>query len=81
MCCTNAVGASITTTNHQYIFAFGSDALVLGELDASEDAVLLREQFEGEVYTFQFAARSFEISGGGSASRDDNGIELLCKLL
>jgi hypothetical protein len=64
---TNAVGASVATTNDEDIFALGCDALILAELHTSEDAVLLREQVEGEVYTFQFAAWGFEISGDRGA--------------
>ena len=77
----DAVGASVAAADHEDILTLGSDALVFREFHTSEDAVLLGEEFEGEVYTLQFAAGGFEIAGGGRAGSDDDGIELLCKLL
>ena len=70
----DAVGARIAAADDQYILSFGGNALVLREFHASEDTVLLREQFEGEMHAFQFAARGLEIAGGGSAGGDDDSV-------
>ena len=74
MGCTNTVGACVATTNHEHVLALGGDALILRELHASEHAVLLGKQFEGEVYTLQFAARGLEISSSRCTSGDDDGV-------
>ena len=49
MGCTNTVGACITATDDQHVFSLGSNALVFREFHTSQHAVLLREQFEGEM--------------------------------
>ena len=76
---TNTVRTSITTTNHQHILAFGSNAIVLAELHASQHTVLLRQHLEGEVNTLQLSAWGLEISCCWGSSRNDYGIEIGCK--
>ena len=74
MGCTNTVATRITTTNHEHVFALGGDALFFREFHACQHTVLLGEQFEGEVYAFEFAARGLQIAGGRRACGDDVGI-------
>ena len=69
----DAVGAGVAAADYQYIFSFGSNALVLRELHAGEDAVLLGEEFEGEVYALEFATGSLEVAGHRRAGGDDDG--------
>ena len=70
---TDAVGAGIAAADDQHILAPGGDALGIWELDAGEDTVLLRQEFEGEVDAFQITSRNIEIAGlrgtGGHPSR------------
>lgn len=70
----DAVGACVAATDDEYVLSLGGDALFLRELDACEYAVLLGEEFEGEVNAPQFATRSLQIAGGGGAGGEDDGI-------
>ena len=53
---TDAVAARVSAADNQHILALGSDALFLAEIHAGQHAVLLGEQFKGEVYALQVAA-------------------------
>ena len=69
------VTSSITATDDQHVLAFGGDALVDRKLHACQHPVLLREQFEGEMHSLQFASRHFQVTGCWRASGDDAGIK------
>ena len=70
MGCSDAVGTRVATTDDEYVLAFGCDTLVFVKLDASQDAVLLREHLEGEVYAFQFPAWCLEVASRWCACGD-----------
>ena len=70
----NAVGTCIATTDDEYVLSFGRDALIFRELHSGKHTVLLRQQFEGEVYALQFTTRCFEIAGSRSACGDYDGV-------
>ena len=73
----DAVGAGVATTNDQHILAAGGDALGLWELDAGEDAVLLRQEFEGEMHPFQITSWDIEIACLRGTGGHHYGIERL----
>ena len=73
MSCAYAVAAGVAATNDQHILAFGSDALVFAKLDAGENPILLRQQFEGKMHALERAAGDGEVAGGGGTGGDDHG--------
>ena len=77
----DAVGAGVAAADDEDVLVVGGDAVGLRELDAGEDAVLLGEQFEGEVDAAKLAAGDAEVAGGGCAGGEDYGGVLLRKLL
>ena len=58
-----------------YILAFSGDAFIFRELHASEDTVLLRQQFEGKMHALEVATGDIEVAGGGSAGGKDDCVE------
>ena len=56
MGCADAVAARVTTSDDEHVLVLGGDAFLLRELHACQYAVLLTEQFEGEVDAFQFTS-------------------------
>ena len=72
----DAVGAGVAAADHEHVLAAGGDALGLWELDASEDTVLLRQEFECEVDAAKLASRDAEVAGNRRAGGEDDGVEL-----
>ena len=62
----DAVGTRIAAADDEHILVLGRDALLLGKLHSGQHAVLLREQFESQVHTLEFASGSLQIAGNGS---------------
>ena len=56
------VTSRVTTSDDEHILAFCRDTLLLCELHTGQYSVLLREQFQGKVYTFQLTAWDFKVS-------------------
>ncbi len=80
MCSTDTVTTRITTTDNQDILALAVNKLILRELHTCQDAVLLREEFEGEIYAFEFSSRNLQITSSRSTRRYHVGIEALWQL-
>ena len=74
---TDAVGAGIAAADDQHILAPGGDAFVLRELDAGEDTVLLRQEFECEMHPFQVTSWDIEIACLRGTGGHHYGIESL----
>ena len=70
MGCADAVASCVASTNHEDILAFGCDALVLRELHACKDTVLLGKQLKSKMNALQLTARNIEVAGSGSAGSD-----------
>ena len=77
----DAVAARIATTDDKNVLALAVDELVLAELHACEDAVLLREQFEGEVNTLELASWNLEVACSRRTSGNHIGIEAFGQLV
>ena len=74
--CADAVASGVATANHEHMLAFGRDALIFAELHPSQHAVLLSEHFQGEMHSFQLAARNVEVACGGGSRGDYDRIVL-----
>ena len=74
MGCSDTVRARVATTDNKNVLALGGDALLVRECHASQHAVLLREQFEGQMHALQFAARSLEVASSGCSGGNYDGI-------
>ena len=75
MGCSDAVATGVAATNDQHIFAFGADEFVFAEFNAGKHAVLLAQQFEGEMNAVEFTAGDFQIPRGRRSRGDDHSIE------
>ena len=60
--CSDAVAARITATDYQDFLAFAIDDVFRGDGDAFEEAVLLTQQFKGEMNAFQVTAFDREVA-------------------
>ena len=75
--CPDAVAARITTTDYQDFLAFAIDDVFRGNGDAFEEAVLLSQQFEGEMNAFQVTAFDRKVARYFRTDGDADGIEVL----
>ena len=76
----DAIATRIATTDDEHILPLGRDALFFRKRHPGQHAVLLREQFEGEVHALQFTAGDIEVAGAGRAGGDDDGVGLSRRL-
>ena len=60
--CTDAVASRVAATDDQHVFAFGVYAFFLAECLSAQDAVLLGQRFQCEVYAFEVAPRDIEVA-------------------
>ena len=73
--CTDAVASRVAATDDQHVFAFGVYAFFLAECLSGQDAVLLGEHFQCEVYAFEVASRDVEVACLRCPGTDAVGIE------
>ena len=76
MCCTDAVGTSVTTAYHQYVLTLSRDTVFFAKLHTCQHTVLLCQQLKGQMNTFQFSSWYFKVASGRSACSNDDGVSI-----
>ena len=76
MGCADAVAARVAAADDEHVLVFGGDALIGRKLHAGEDAVLLREEFEGQVHAPKLTTRNGEVARRRCTGGDDEGVIL-----
>ena len=74
--CAEAVGAGIATAQYDHALALGADALIVRNMLAGVQAVLLRQEIHREVHAVQIAAGDGQVSRDGAAAGQHNRVEL-----
>ena len=78
---THTVATGVATTNHEYILALSRNALSGRNFSPCNHAVLLLEQFEGEMYALEVASLHVEVTWHARTDSDAHSIKLVDNLL
>ena len=78
--CADAVASGVSATDNEDVFAFSRNTFILRESLSCKNTVLLCEQFEGEMDTFQFTSGNIQVASLWGASTDAICVETIREL-